>query len=122
MTFDAEIQGDVSEFLSEAGETVTYTPAGGSPVSIMAVVDRMEEADEGHPEKGEVHSKDAVVEIALDAVNGVASPVNGDAVTIDRLNYTVVGIRSRDAAFGILDCHYEADSLRHRGGHRMNYE
>lgn len=88
---DAVLQADAELVLTEFGEEITYTPSGGSPRSILAIVDRnppedIPEAPAGGMQKGimiEVANRET--SIADDDIGGIGSAevdTGGDIVTL----------------------------------------
>lgn len=73
-----------TECLSAFGETVTYTPAGGTPVDINGIADRSTDDEQ---ESGSLYLP---LFIATDDLS--ATPALGDGVAIGSVNYLVVKV------------------------------
>lgn len=84
------------------GQTVTYTPLGGSPVSRTARLqlgaDEQVDTDDG------LHTPlTATVVLADDATTGIATASIGDKVTIDSVEYKVAAY-ANNANEWVLQC------------------
>jgi len=80
MSFKDNLASDVDKvFLNkdEFAEEVIYTPKGGSPKTIRAIIVRSR-LDSGGEDAGRILRKQCEVYIANDATNGVASIDKGD--------------------------------------------
>lgn len=91
------------DLIEYQGQTITYTPKGGSAVSRSAIWSpniATHESDEG----GQYVRHTGNLTIALDATTGVASPAHRDKVTIEGRVYTVEGtdLKSSDKGFAVL--------------------
>lgn len=74
--FDAALETTTLELL---GDTIAYTPSGGSPLSLKAIVDYAESFDQLAGSR--VQSDDLAVEIARTAV---AEPSGADRLTLPK--------------------------------------
>lgn len=88
----AAFQQAVDSAFAAYGETVTYTPAGGSGVDIAAIPRR---ADERTDWSGQmtVHTAATVFDVRA---SDVAQPASGDTIAYDGKTYTVQGEPRRD--------------------------
>lgn len=80
MTLKSKIQEDAKiAFLNsdEFAEMITYTPNGGSPKAIKALVVRERLQADG-PDQGRVLNRQAEIYVANDAVEGIASVDKGN--------------------------------------------
>jgi hypothetical protein len=80
MTLKAKIQDDAKvAFLNndEFAESITYTPNGGSPKAVKALVVRERLQADG-PDQGRVLNRQAEVYVANDATEGVISVDKGN--------------------------------------------
>lgn len=100
------------------GQAVTYTPAGGDPVSITAIVDR-QQTDDRTDEDGLVVVEGCVVTIWHDAGNGVAAPAIGDAVTIGGTAFVVHELGGESAGLIELDLRRVAVTEKSATQHRI---
>jgi len=82
------------------GEAITYTPAGGSPKTIQAVV--MRETRRQLPTNSSTTTREQIeVVIRTDATLGVASPTaypGGDSCTVDGTTWYVIIVLERSVA------------------------
>jgi hypothetical protein len=74
-------------------ETVTYTPAGGSPISLRAVVERNEGLALNPYDDG--HGSTKIITLYVDSTI-VTSPTVDDTFTIDSLIWKVAGSPEKD--------------------------
>jgi hypothetical protein len=85
MSFKALADSVVGLCNSVFGDSVTYTPSGGSPVSIKGVFDN------AWVEIENVQSLKPILRIKLSDLS--SSPAKGDQVTIDLIDYYVMESR-----------------------------
>lgn len=78
------------DHLSQLGEAITYTPAGGDPKAIFAVIDRDPRVVQ-HEDMGTEEAGKATITISLDATVGIAAPARGDKVNFDSMDWFVLG-------------------------------
>ena len=91
--FDTEFLADAWPALAiEFGETVTYTPAGGIPVDVTAIVDEREEVTAFDPD-ATIRERRAEVLLSADAIT--SEPNNRDSFTIDGETWAVVSVQER---------------------------
>lgn len=90
------------------GQSVTYTPTGGSAVTRtgLFVEDRssLEYGEDGRGEMGE-----ATLTLRNDATTGVASPAYGDAVTVGGESWLVSAVSTSGATHRLLLRRWTAD-------------
>ncbi len=86
--FKDQLTSDLDVFFNtdEFAEAVTYTPSGGSAVSISAIVDRAD----GSRREGGLSSLQYEAMIQVKASDLVARPKYRDKVTIDGIDYVVM--------------------------------
>lgn len=85
---------DVFLNTSEHAETITYTASGGSPASIPAIVDRMEDVMPTGFDDGRARLKRCVIHVAESDVATVTQGVHaslGDTFTIDSTTWKIEG-------------------------------
>ena len=111
-----DFAADMSAFLNtdEHAETITYTPAGGSGSSIIAVVD-----DQGISRDFELTGEDSLRSaFVLIQLSDVAAPAIGDSVTYDGSTWTVVAVQ-KDTAAAQLTIETRTDRRKYPEGHRL---
>lgn len=99
MTLATQIAADVADvFLNsdDFGETVSYTPVGGSARSIVAVVVTMP-SDLTQESSHEVAHNFVSVLAAKSASTGIEAPAKGDTIVWSGRIYSWVGIIHQDA-------------------------
>jgi len=99
----------VALFSSSAlAEAVTYTPAGGAPLSILAIIDRHPIAPVDNARQ--IAADEVVVSIRNAATVGVVAPARGDRIALPvevggaTVSYRVAEILSGDAGVWSLAC------------------
>lgn len=84
MTWDEEIAAAAPDFTDTFGEPVTYTPSGGSPRTIQAIVDR--DPPERIAGAGDLYAPKMTIDVQNDPVNGIDSSAmnlhGADTVTV----------------------------------------
>lgn len=104
-TLKEQIEDDVHDvFLddNEFGESITYTPAGGSGVSILASVNKTS-INSGYFDDGSSDNTAIEVMIGREAVTGIENPVLGDQIeTKDGAKYKVSTVLNQDDATTFL--------------------
>lgn len=95
-TLAEQMVSDVSVVLlntAEHAETVTYTPSSGSPRSVVAIVDSVEELDAQAFPDGQHRIRRRRAFVADNATTGVAAPTDKDTVTIDSEAWSVAAAK-----------------------------
>jgi len=101
MTLQADFGASLAvDLIGFAGESVSYTPIGGTPATESAIVERQQGIEE-RDEQGSYVIEEALVLIAPLAPGG-ASRGLGDAVAIDSKDFGVAGI-TRDGGSGLVE-------------------
>lgn len=93
-------QSPADSLETQFGETVSYTPDGGSSKNITAIIDR-ESLRLIAQQDGIGAVTMAILSIQTHATTGVAAPAVKDKVTFDSLDWFVVGYQ-KEAARWIL--------------------
>ena len=86
----------MTKLLDQLGQTITYTPVGGSPVTRQAIFNEFVGAFD---EKG-----NAIFTIASDSTTGIASPGRGDKITLGSDIWEVWDVRADQAGGFELRC------------------
>lgn len=110
MTFKSQLDDDaVNVFLNsdEFAESITYTPSGGSPKTIKAVVSR-ERVDPDSQARGNVLINQAEIHIAKDSTYGVASVSKG----ADKVSFPAI-IGGSNSTWLVIDIIKHDDGMFH---------
>ena len=113
-TFDTNwtaSSGPRASLLAYFGETITYTPRGGSGSSITAVVNR-DAIEDVLDDRGDHTIKTVLVTISQ---ADVAAPAVDDSITVDSVTYAVKEIASREGGMADLVCQSTAQTHHSRG-------
>ena len=80
MTFKEQLTTDLSVFFNtdEFAETITYTPSGGSPVSIPAIINRDAPLQEPY-----IRGENTAISEIMVKTSDVSNPQYGDTFTFD---------------------------------------
>lgn len=93
--FAVEMRGHFARF----GDSITYTPAGGSPATVTALVDA-ERVEERDAHDGTKLAAVRRVTILLDDTDpdygGVAAPAVNAALAVNSVSYAVESVVARD--------------------------
>jgi len=100
MSFAESLADDADAILNtnEFAETVIYTPQGGSPTSVTAVIEYGEDETEDGID-GDTRVRHARLHLAI---ADVADPAPNDTVTINSEDWHVEAVESRDDAMAVL--------------------
>jgi len=71
-----------------AGKPITYTPSGGAPITVYAVIDVREQLDSRFFQDGEQQIQRATLLITNDALTAVATVDDDDKFNFDGFNWT----------------------------------
>ena len=96
MSFKDNLATDVDKVflnLDEFGENITYTPSGGDPKTIKAIVNR-DAFEPEFQEDGRMYRREGVIFISTDSEKGIASPGYKDTVTFNSETWAIVSIRN----------------------------
>jgi len=114
-----ELADGLAEIFGDAGDTVTYTPAGGEAAEISAVIGEANliEAAAGDAEQD---VEMLPITIRTDATAGIERPAKGDTVLIDSETWVVDAVVSRQRAGGVARLSLVRSAVVHKGtpGHR----
>lgn len=110
---DTAMQNDAVHLVDDDvfGESVTYTPKGGTPATYSAVVDRRPDAPIDGQSRGLAH--DLIISLVRDSTgtNGPANARPGDRVSVkvqvgdsSARDLTVVVVSENDSAMWVLSC------------------
>lgn len=103
--------------LASQGQTITYTPKGGSPVSVSAIVGPIRDAPSFN-ERGTHRERTAEVKITNDATLGITSSARGDLITLaDGKTLKVDQPQERPSSF-VLECQLVSDTELSSEGYR----
>ncbi len=105
--------------LTTFGESVTYTPKGGSPVTITAIAGRIEgeigEVDDG----SEVELKHRKISVLI---SDIAEPAAGDIVTVGGVDWIVIQPPDIEAGMAELQCRTDTPLSKHHESHKRKIE
>lgn len=103
------------ELLVEHGESITYTPDGGSPSSFSAIFTETS-IDEIYAD-GEDEVRTATLEVAR---SDVTAPAPKDQATINGLVWVVMSIQAQDDGTSMLNLEYVEQVAVFRDGHQRD--
>lgn len=111
-TFDGFLSDADAAVLDTFGDSITYTPTGGSPKSITAVVGDIE-TEGADDDIGRFEQSFCDILILLDATDGIASPAKNDVVTVGSDDFKVEQIVGKNATVARLRLRRDTDQRRH---------
>lgn len=106
--------------LAQFGQTVTYTPAGGTAVALTAIVHAEEERESEHPD-GRRLTRTRQVDFSSDADSpdgGVAAVKLFDTLTIGGVTYAVHAVLAKTHAMTSVETIRTEDLQRSGDGYR----
>lgn len=104
----------------ELSEEITYTPKGGSPKTINALVGALDTETEDD-ELGETNVKRRRIVILTDATKGIASPKANDIVTIASEAWRVSSIDAQGFGKATLSIVMGETQSRHHEQHKKKF-
>ena len=119
--FDDLYSDALQQLADVCGDEVFYTPAGGTPVSVVAIVG-LESSEEVEDTRGRhiVRRRDVTIRTDEDAPGGgVEVPAENATFTINEVEYAVSGIVMQGNGYCRLQLTRKTISERSRPGYRV---
>lgn len=114
-TFEGNMTEANEELLDEYGEPVTYTPKGGSPISVSKASVGPVEGDMIGDEYGGTLSKNRRITVPIAEVS---SPGIDDIVTVGAEDWIVTGIINICSGIAELQCRWNEMQSKHHEMHK----